>query len=69
MTEIKLETGVVHDIPDDLSNILLANPEILERWNALTPLARNERICRVTIVKKQETRDEHLVRLGEDLIA
>lgn len=69
MSEIEIKTGVVHELPDDIRAVLLANPEILDRWNALTPLARNERICRVTIVKKEETRAEHLVRLVEDLSA
>lgn len=69
MSEIEIKTGVVHELSDDIKAVLLANTEILDRWNALTPLMRNERICRVTIVKKQETRDEHLVRLGEDLLA
>jgi uncharacterized protein YdeI (YjbR/CyaY-like superfamily) len=69
MTEIKLETGVVHEIPDDIRDILLANSDLVTLWNGLTPLMRNERICRVTIVKKQETRAEHLVRLTEDLLA
>ena len=48
---------------------LIAHPEVLEKWNNLTPLARNEWICWVTIVKKPETRIQHLDRLCEDLKA
>ncbi len=59
--------GVVHDLPSDLKKILTSNVELLVYWNKLTPLARNEWICYVTIVKKAETRAEHLVRLEEDL--
>lgn len=69
MTENDIATGMVHDVPDDLREMLLARPELLVIWNSLTPLARNERICRITIVKKEETRAEHIVRLGEDLLA
>lgn len=67
MTEQLIATGVVHDVPDDLEKVLVANKDVLEKWNGLTPLARNEWICWVTIVKKQETREEHLVRLCEDI--
>jgi uncharacterized protein YdeI (YjbR/CyaY-like superfamily) len=66
-TKIIISAGVVHDVPDDLKKVLLAKPKLLETWNRLTPLARNEWICWVTIVKKDETRKEHLVRLCEDL--
>jgi len=40
---------------------------VLEKWNKLTPLARNEWICYVTIPKKIEIRNEHLVRVCEDI--
>ena len=62
-----IATGVVHDVPKDIKETLLANPDLLETWNGLTPLARNEWICWTTIVKKEETRQKHLVRLCEDL--
>ncbi len=67
ITRKTISTGVVHEVPDDLKETLLANPDILEKWNSLTSLARNEWICWVTIVKKDRTRKEHLVRLCEDL--
>ena len=63
MTEITISSGVVHEVPDDLKETLLANPDVLEKWNKLTPIARNEWICWVTIVKKEDTRKEHLVRI------
>lgn len=61
--------SALHEIPDDIEKVLLSNAEILEKWNSLTPLARNEWICWVTIVKKEETRKEHIQRLQEDLLA
>ncbi len=63
----EIATGVVHQIPTDLRKNLSSKPDILEKWNNLTPLARNEWICWITIVKKAETRKEHIVRLNEDL--
>lgn len=56
-----------HRIPSDIKKTLESNKDVLELWDGLTPLARNEWICWVTIVKKEETRKEHLVRLCEDL--
>jgi len=67
MSSPAISTGVVHTVPKDLRETLVKNPKVLEIWNGLTPLARNEWICYVTIVKKAETRREHLARLKEDL--
>ncbi|MDP2691582.1 MAG: YdeI/OmpD-associated family protein [bacterium] len=67
-TKKPIATGVVHDVPTDLKSTLIAHANVLEKWNNLTPLARNEWICWVTIVKKAETRKEHLDRLCEELI-
>jgi uncharacterized protein YdeI (YjbR/CyaY-like superfamily) len=64
-----ISSGVVHNVPKDLRDLLSAKSVILELWNGLTPLARNEWICWLTFVKKAETRRDHLKRLGEDLKA
>jgi hypothetical protein len=59
--------GVVHKVPDDLRQMLLADAKALSAWNSLTPLARNEWICWVTCVKKAETREEHVERVAVHL--
>jgi uncharacterized protein YdeI (YjbR/CyaY-like superfamily) len=59
----------LHEMPADLEKVLRGNPDVKSKWDTLTPLTRNEWICWVTIVKKPETRKEHLVRLSEDLRA
>lgn len=59
--------GVVHRMPKDLKETLLKNSDIFNIWSKLTPLARNEWICYVTIVKKDVTRKGHLARLCVDL--
>ncbi len=68
MTQTKIVAGVVHEVPADLQVVLQANEDLLDKWEKLTPLARNEWICWLTIVKKAETRAEHLVRLQEELL-
>ncbi|MGN6801987.1 MAG: YdeI/OmpD-associated family protein [Ginsengibacter sp.] len=60
--------GVVHEVPEDLKKALVKDSLVLEKWNNLTPLARNEWICWTTIVKKAETRKEHIDRLCAELL-
>ncbi len=60
--------GVAHEVPADVRRTLASSTELRTTWNSLTPLARNEWICWVISVKKQETRREHLARLKEDLL-
>jgi len=57
-----------HKMTKDLAAILAASPKLNTIWEALTPLARNEWVCYVTIVKKLETREERLKRLQADLL-
>ncbi len=68
MTKETIATGVVHIVPDDLKEALLSHPDVLATWNDLTPLARNEWICWTTMVKKPETRANHIERLCADLL-
>ncbi len=59
--------GVVHDMPADLQKALTSDKTALERWESLTPLARNEWICWTINVKLQETRVEHVKRVISEL--
>jgi len=68
MTNTTIEEGVVHNVPEDLKVVLLNSSELLEKWNKLTPLARNEWICWTTIVIQEKTRKEHIKRLSDDII-
>jgi uncharacterized protein YdeI (YjbR/CyaY-like superfamily) len=54
--------GVVHKVPADLRKVLVADKSMLEAWEDITPLARNEWICWIESVKKAETRQEHIKR-------
>ena len=60
---IRVETGVVHEISDDLKEALTSDVEALDRWNDLTPLARNEWICWTISVKRGETRGRRVERV------
>jgi hypothetical protein len=59
--------GVMHEVPADLRAILTSDADLLDKWNDLTAIQRNEWICWVTIVKKAETRADHLRRMCSEL--
>lgn len=62
-----ISSGVAHKLPADLREALSSDAKALVAWESLTPLARNEWICWVTFVKKQETRKEHVERVAKQL--
>ncbi len=62
-----LSGGTVHKLTADLRQALLADKAALAAWEDLTPLARNEWICWVTFVKREETRREHVERTITEL--
>jgi len=59
--------GVVHKLPGDLREALIANPPALECWKDITPLARNEFICWVEAAKQETTRQRRIRRTQEEL--
>ena len=64
----KIIEGAVHEVPADLKKVLASDKKVLAKWEGLTQLAQNEWICWTTIVKKAETRKEHIERLRSDLL-
>ena len=68
MTKKEIATGVVHGLPEDLRKAITSDPEALAAWKDITPLARNEWICWVESVKKQETRRQHTERVPKELV-
>ena len=62
-----VSSGVVHKVPADLREALTSDSKALALWEDLTPLARNEWICWITFVKKDETRKEHTKRTISEL--
>jgi uncharacterized protein YdeI (YjbR/CyaY-like superfamily) len=67
MSPQKVASGVVHKLPTDLRTALLGNATALERWNDITPLARNEFICWVEDAKQDKTRERRIRRTQEEL--
>lgn len=59
--------GVVHKLPRDLREALIANPPALDAWTDITPLARNEFICWVEDAKQETTRERRIRRAQEEL--
>lgn len=63
----QISGGVVHKVPADLRAALIPDHKALTVWENLTPLARNEWICWITFVKKDETRKQHVKRTISEL--
>lgn len=64
----RLSHGVVHKLPTDLKKTLIS-AKVIEAWEDITPLARNEWICWVEDAKKPETRAKRIQIAGENLAA
>jgi len=60
--------GPAHKVPSDLRKALMSDKSVLERWEDLTPLARNEWICWTITNKKTETRKNHIERAITELL-
>ena len=63
----QISGGVVHDLPADLREALVAETKVLEAWEDITPLARNEFICWVEDAKQEKTRERRIRRTREEL--
>jgi len=63
----KVPGGVVHTLPADLRQALIANASALDAWTDITPLARNEFICWVEDAKQPSTRERRIRRTQEEL--
>lgn len=59
--------GVVHALPSDLREALIASTPALVAWKDITPLARNEFICWVEDAKQTTTRQRRVRRAREEL--
>jgi uncharacterized protein YdeI (YjbR/CyaY-like superfamily) len=67
MSNKEISSGVVHSLPSDLQKALLSDKAALTAWQDLTPLARNEWICWIISVRKEETRKNHVTRIINEL--
>lgn len=67
MAKKGISGGVAHGVPADLRKVLISDKSALEKWESLTPLARNEWICWVISPKQTETRRDHIKRTISEL--
>lgn len=67
MSSRSVPGGVVHELPVDLRETLIASAAALDAWNDITPLARNEFICWVEDAKQNGTRERRIRRTREEL--
>jgi hypothetical protein len=68
MATKEIPGGTVHKMPADLRKALIADPKVLDLWQDITPLARNEFICWVENAKQFETRKRRIRRTCEELL-
>jgi uncharacterized protein YdeI (YjbR/CyaY-like superfamily) len=67
MLKTKISGGVAHKMPADLKKALQAKRNVLDAWEDITPLARNEFICWVENAKAIDTRARRVRRTCEEL--
>lgn len=60
--------GTVHQAGEDLQAAVLADPALLQLWQSLTPLGRNEFICWVDDAKQAATRERRIRRTCEEVL-
>ena len=60
--------GTVHEVQKDLRVAIQSDPALLDLWQKLTPLGRNEFICWVDDAKQAVTRERRIQRTGEELL-
>ncbi len=68
MKNIILSGGLVHNLPEDLKLVISESKEIVDLWEAITPIARNEFICWVENAKQDKTRAKRIKRTTEELL-
>ena len=64
----KISGGLVHKLLTDLVDALTETKEIINLWENLTPIARNEFICWVEDAKQEKTRVRRINRTVEELL-
>ena len=57
-----------HTLPPELEALLDNEPALAAKWQALTPLARNEWICWTISAKQEATRAKRRARLHEEVL-
>lgn len=67
MSKQKISSGVIHKIPTDVKSIVSSKQGVLDVWEDISSLARNEWICWITSAKKDDTRERRIRIMIENL--
>lgn len=67
MIKKKTQNETIHRMPQDLRDAIGSDSKVLNAWEDITPLARNEWICWVTSPIKTETRKKRIERTKIEL--
>jgi hypothetical protein len=65
--ESKLSGGLVHELPVDLA-VALTEEGLIDTWEALSVIGRNEFICWIEDAKQEKTRAKRIGRATEELL-
>ena len=57
-----------HRTPPEIKAMLDGDEALADKWQALTPLARNEWICWTVSAKQEATREKRRQRLHEEVL-
>ena len=63
----KMSSGITHEAPEDLKEVIVSEIDTLHIWEGLTPIARNEWICWIESARTHETRVQRIERFLTDL--
>lgn len=63
-----IQKTALHSIPKYVQTFLNTHKNVLEKWNEVTPLARNEWVCWIISAKKSETRIGRIERMHQNLL-
>lgn len=63
----KISGGLVHDLPADFE-LALNQQKVVDLWENLTPIGRNEFICWIEDAKQEKTRLKRIHRAVEELL-
>ena len=63
----KFSGGLVHALPDDLARAI-AEKKLMNTWEALSAIGRNEFICWIEDAKQEKTRVKRIARATEELL-
>ena len=69
MNNTKLLEGTVHKLPTDLKKSILSDETVVDLWQDITPLARNEWICWVENAKQIDTRQRRIEQTNSKLLS